>query len=252
MTWVRVISETSRLKKTIPISRAKWSSVGVAEHARAVGDVDLAVEDRLDQPLHLGRQVLAVGVERDDDLRPRVDHQPVAGAQGGAAAAVDHVARHRGAVLGGDLPGPVARAVVDDQDPGRDPAYLVGDAVEHVADVLGLVVGRDEDRDACRGSAPEARPGGTRPQASPSSTAEISRELRAETRSARRIIRKRTKIANTARPRMRPPLPRSKEKASSSRSVSSVPETIASPTPPRAGSGRPRCAASGGGRSRRR
>ena len=65
----------------------------------------------------------------------------------------------------------------------------------------------------------------------PSSTADISRELRAETESARRIIRKRTKIANTARPRMRPPLPRWKENASSSRSVSSVPETIASPAP---------------------
>ena len=39
------------------------------------------------------------------------------------------------------------------------------------------------------------------------------------------------KIAKTARPRMRPPLPRSKEKASSSASVSSVPETIASAEP---------------------
>ena len=68
-------------------------------------------------------------------------------------------------------------------------------------------------------------------EARPSSTADISRELRAETDSARRIIRKRTKIANTARPRMRPPLPRWKENASSSRSVSSVPETIARPAP---------------------
>src|SRR5207342_652915 len=46
-------------------------AVGLAEHPRAVGDVDLAVEDGLDQPLHLGGQVLAVGVEGDDDLGAR-------------------------------------------------------------------------------------------------------------------------------------------------------------------------------------
>ena len=39
------------------------------------------------------------------------------------------------------------------------------------------------------------------------------------------------KIAKTARPRMRPPLPFSKEKAESSSSVISVPETSARPTP---------------------
>ena len=39
-------------------------------------------------------------------------------------------------------------------------------------------------------------------------------------------------IANTARPRMRPPLPRLKANASSSASSSSVPETIASASPP--------------------
>ena len=39
------------------------------------------------------------------------------------------------------------------------------------------------------------------------------------------------KIEKTARPRMRPPLPFSKEKAESSLSVISVPETSASPSP---------------------
>ena len=39
------------------------------------------------------------------------------------------------------------------------------------------------------------------------------------------------KIAKTARPRMRPPLPFSKEKAESSSSVISVPATIARPRP---------------------
>ena len=122
-------------------------AVGLAEHARAVGDVDLAVEHRLDQALHLRRQVLAVGVERHHDLGAGFDHQPVAGAQRRAAAAVDHVAGDDRAVLGGDVAGPVARAVVDDQHRGLDAADLARHQVEHLADVLGLVVGGDEDRD---------------------------------------------------------------------------------------------------------
>ena len=52
-----------------------------------------------------------------------------------------------GAVLGGDVAGPVARAVVDDQHRGPDAADLVRDPVEDVADVLGLVVGGDDDGD---------------------------------------------------------------------------------------------------------
>ena len=115
MTWVRVISETTPVEEDDAELAGEVVAVGVAEDARAVGDVDLAVEDRLDQPLHLRGQVLAVGVEGDDDLGPRFDHQPVAGAQGGAAAAVDHVAGDQRAVLGGDVAGPVAGAVVDDE-----------------------------------------------------------------------------------------------------------------------------------------
>ena len=63
------------------------------------------------------------------------------------AAAVDHVAGDDRAVGGGDLAGAVARAVVDDQDRGLDPADLGGDPVEDRADVVGLVVGGDEDAD---------------------------------------------------------------------------------------------------------
>ena len=46
-----------------------------------------------------------------------------------------------------DVAGAVTGAVVDDQDLGADAAYGGRHLVEHVADVLGLVVGGDEDRD---------------------------------------------------------------------------------------------------------
>ena len=121
--------------------------LGLAEDARAVRHGDLAGEHRLDQALHLGWQVLAVGVQGDDDGRARVGEQPVAGAQRGAAAAVDHVAGDDRAVLGGDLAGAVARAVVDDQDRGLDPADLIRNPVEDVADAVGLVVGGDQHAD---------------------------------------------------------------------------------------------------------
>ena len=47
----------------------------------------------------------------------------------------------------GDLFGPVAGAVVDDQGGGGQATDLGRDLVDHVADVVGLVVGRDDDRD---------------------------------------------------------------------------------------------------------
>ena len=89
-------------------------------------------------------------------------------------------------------------------------------------------------------------------QASPSSAAESWRELRAPTESARRMRRKRMKMAKTARPRMRPPLPFSKEKAESRPLTTSVPVTIARAIPAAAAGARRRCAACGGGRPRRR
>jgi hypothetical protein len=57
------------------------------------------------------------------------------------------VAGDEGAVRGGDVAGPVAGAVVDDQDLGPHAADLGRHLVEDDADVLGLVVGGDEDRD---------------------------------------------------------------------------------------------------------
>ena len=93
-------------------------------------------------------QVLAVGVEGDDDLGARFDHQPVAGAQGGAAAAVGDVAgdqrrrarRRRRRCRRGSRRRRPATSVGDAADLGRH-------LVEDVADVLRLVVGGDEDRD---------------------------------------------------------------------------------------------------------
>ena len=137
------------LKKTIPASRAGWLLLGLAEHSRTVGDGDLAVEYRLDQALHLLGEVLAVGVEGDDDLGPGVGEQPVTGAKRGAAAAVDHVAGdgravgtwRRPAVPSREPSSTTSVAVAHAADRGRDP-------VEHLADVVGLVVGGDEDADA--------------------------------------------------------------------------------------------------------
>ncbi len=92
-----------------------------------MGDVDLAAQHGADQAVHLGGQVLAVGVEGDDDVGAGVGHQPVAGAKRGAAAAVDHVARDRDPVLAGDVAGAVPRAVVDDERPrSRDRTTSAG------------------------------------------------------------------------------------------------------------------------------
>ena len=147
MTWVRVMSETSLLKNTIPASRAGWFCSASPSTREPWATATSPSSTGLHQPLHLLGQVLAVGVEGDDDLRPGVGEQPVAGPQRRAAAAVDHVAGDDRAVGAGDVLGAVARAVVDDQDRGRDPADLGRDPVEHRADVVGLVVGGDQDRD---------------------------------------------------------------------------------------------------------
>ena len=167
MTWVRVMKRDEAVEEDDAELAGEVVAVGVAEHARAVGDVDLAVEHRLDQALHLRGQVLAVGVEGDDDLGPRFDHQPVAGAQRRAAAAVGHVAGDRGAVLGGDVAGAVAGAVVDDQHLGR--------ARRRPRPASGRARGRcsrprcrrGRGSRSCRGSAPAAPPGGTPPRRAP-------------------------------------------------------------------------------------
>jgi hypothetical protein len=119
----------------------------VAEHPRAVRDLNLSRQHGLDQALHLGGQMLAIGIQGDDDPRVGIGEQPIARPQGGTAATVDHVPGDDPAVLSRELPGAVTRAVIDHEDGGFDSAHLVGDAVEYPADALGLVVGRHEHSD---------------------------------------------------------------------------------------------------------
>ena len=95
-----------------------------------------------------------VGVHLDDPLGAAVEGDAEAGQVGGPEALL---ARRGGAPTidssgreaVGDLAGAVGRVVVDDQDPPRG-----GQLLEHGADdpleVLGLVVGREDDPDVRR------------------------------------------------------------------------------------------------------
>ena len=141
---MRVISETVRLKNDDPELARVVVRLGLAEDAGAVRHGDLAGDHRLHQALHLRWQVLSVRVQGDDDARARVGEQPIAGAKRGAAAAIDQVAGDDRAVLGGDLAGAVPRAVVDDENRGLEPADLIRNPVEDIADAVGLVVGGDQ------------------------------------------------------------------------------------------------------------
>ena len=253
MTLVRVMNETSRLKKTIPSSRAKWLRLGLAEHPRAVGDVDLAVEHRLHQPRHLRGQVLAVGVEGDDDLGPGVDHQPVAGAQRRAAAAVDHVAGDGGAVL--------ARRRRRCRRASRRRRRAPRSRRRRPRPASGRARGRccrprcrrGSGSRSCRGSAPACAGGAELLPGEPLEHAPSSRVIREPCESARRRAgrgsRSRRRRGRGCGCRSRA---RTRRRTSSASGIS-VPETIASAERDHAaGSARRRCAASGGARSRSR
>src|SRR6059058_4387808 len=124
-----------------------------ARVARAVDDVGVAVEDRLDEPRVLGGVVLQVGILDDRDVAAHVGD---GGPHRGALALVvrledEHEAvrrrvRRRGAQLLEHGARPVGRAVVDDDDllweaDGHDP-------LEEGPDGADLVVHRDDDRQA--------------------------------------------------------------------------------------------------------
>ena len=111
--------------------------VGVAQHARAADDVDLALGDRTDEPGQLGGLVLAVGVHRHDDLGAGREREPVAGAERGALAAVQREPHRRGARGARALGGVVGRAVVDDDRVQLVAAHRRREGAEHVDDVLG-------------------------------------------------------------------------------------------------------------------
>ena len=92
----------SREKKCTPRWRIEALPLEVAEQARAVHVVGLAREDRRDHHRELLGQVLAVGVERDDDLRVEVQRDVVADAEGQPAAAPDRQLGDERARLAGD------------------------------------------------------------------------------------------------------------------------------------------------------
>ena len=172
--------------------------------------------------------------------RAGVGHQPVAGPQRRAAAAVDHVPRDHGAV-----PAPPS-SPVSSREPSSTtrtrslPRRPRAGSVEHLADALGLVVGGDHDARSCprkRSGWPASR---NSSQASPSSTAESCGDPRRSAVSARTTSRNRIRIANTATPTIRVPFERLNEKALRIVSRSSVPETIARPSATRAGAARRR------------
>ena len=157
------------------------------------------------------------------------------------------------AVVAGDLVGAVARAVVDDQHRGRLAADLAGHPIEHLADVVGLVVGGDQDRDPVAEAL--GVPGGA--ELLPGEPLERRRRAaarRASSAPARAASsRNRIRIANIATPTIRVPFSRSNENASSSASGISVAGDDRQPErDQRAGSARRRCAARAGARSRSR
>ena len=133
----------------MPASRARESPrLRLAHPPRADDEVGLVAHDRLDQPRHLAGIVLAVGIERHDDVDAQPLGDQVAGLERRSLAAVDRVADDVGAEPRRDGRGAVARAVVDDQDVRRQPGDLRRDLGEDGRQVVGLVEGRDADEDA--------------------------------------------------------------------------------------------------------
>src|SRR5690606_13500564 len=117
------------------------------EHPRPGGEVGLALQDRGEYPLDVGRVVLPVGVGRDDVAGAALARQPVAEPERRALPAVHrHVADHRpglARLLGGAVGG-----AVDDHDGRRlQPLDDRGDAVQRGADAPVFVVRGDDDRD---------------------------------------------------------------------------------------------------------
>jgi hypothetical protein len=105
--------------------------------------------DRGDEVPDLGGREEVVCIHEDEDLGglPRSGELADAG-QTGPAVTGNRLGRHGGTALGRDPCGVVRRAVVDDDheiDTGG------GKPVEEVGKTVGLVTGRNEDRDALHG-----------------------------------------------------------------------------------------------------
>ena len=118
--------------------------------ARADDEIGLAGLDRGDERREHGRVVAEVGVHLDHDRgaaaerdAEAVEVRPPQALLGRPMPHPD--ARIRGGQLVGDPPGAVGRAVIDDED--RRGGQRLEDRGGDGADVLRLVVGRDDDPD---------------------------------------------------------------------------------------------------------
>ena len=146
--------------------------LGVAEHARAVRDG----RPRRPAPGATSRDISSgrcwpSASSVTTTLGARVGHQPVAGAQRGAAAAVDHVPRDRGAVRARDVARAVARAVVDHQHRGLDAAHPLPGSAAAPGRCCPPRCRRGSRPRPGRGSAPAGPAVRNSSQAIPSSTA---------------------------------------------------------------------------------
>jgi hypothetical protein len=86
--------------------------------------------------------VLAIGIERDEELRAMRERVADAGLQRGTLAAVHEVAQHGRASLGRFVGGRVGRAIVHDDHSRIERAQLTHDQ----ADAAGFAECRDHDR----------------------------------------------------------------------------------------------------------
>ena len=134
----------------MPIRREKVGLVVVAAGdrvgvtvARADHQVGVVGFDLGQQPRHLGRGVLAVGVEVGAEVVALAQRVEVAGLQRRAEALVERKRGDEDAALARPRRGRVGRAVVDDEDVGAR------QVLAHVGDHPGkrglLIPGRDED-----------------------------------------------------------------------------------------------------------
>ena len=134
-------------KTRTPTLRNRSVVVSLTEDTRGHDEVRRVVDQRLEHDGDLGRIVLPVGVQRDDELRAELDAERVADAQGVAVPEVlAQDEGHRAGVLG-DLVGLVAAAVDHDEGGHRQAAGLRGHGGQDGADVVLFLVGADEAHD---------------------------------------------------------------------------------------------------------
>jgi hypothetical protein len=125
-------------------------ALAIAHEARARDVVGAPAGDRVEHPLEVGREVLAVSVDVDRCGVALVAGQLEACAQCGAEAARRLMRDDPRAPLAGDRRRGVARAVVDEQQVDRHPARPIRDAGEDLAHG-GLLVAGHDDGDAPAG-----------------------------------------------------------------------------------------------------